>query len=69
MPFYEIIQESTDHWHDDDEPMEYTPWEDGMADLYLRAEEAWPRGAAVRDACQAGHGPSFPRDDPGDFDD
>lgn len=69
MPFYEIITEPVGHWHDDDEPMEHNPWEDGLADLYLRAEEAWPRGASIRDACHSAEGAFFSQDEPGDFDD
>ncbi len=55
MPFYEIIEEPTAYWYDDDEPTEHIRWpddmsDDGFAELYLRAEEAWPNGATIRDA-------------------
>ncbi|MCP5276943.1 MAG: hypothetical protein H6935_01110 [Thiobacillus sp.] len=69
MPFYEIIEEPVGHWQDDDEPMDPSPWDDGMAELYLRAEEAWPLGATIREAFHAGDRPFFPREEPGDFDD
>jgi len=56
MPFYEITEEPTGDWYDDDEQAESGSVHDDMAELYLRAEEAWPRGAAIRAAFAFGDG-------------
>lgn len=68
MPFYEITEEPTTCWHDDDEPVEQNTWADDIA-LYLRAEEAWPNGATIREAFQGGECAGFHDDEPGDHGD
>lgn len=73
MPLYEITEEPTACRHDDDgyvEHAERNVWADDIA-MYLRAEEAWPTGAAIRDAyhCADIAGAGFTEDDPTDFDD
>lgn len=68
MSFYEIIEETSTCWYDDDEHVEHNVWADDIA-MYLRAEEAWPTGAAIRDACHSADGTGFPGHEPTDFDD
>jgi len=55
MPLYETMDELTTDWYDDDdEHIECGHWAndlavDDLAGMHLRAQEAWPSGAVVRD--------------------
>jgi hypothetical protein len=49
MPAFELMDDPVDHWHDDEETLERHVWDDGIADLYLHAEEVWPQGVSIRD--------------------
>ena len=71
MPFYEIMEDSSSTWYDDEEHATCSVWSDGMSDLYLRAEEAWPNGASIQHAFHGedGLGSGHADDEPGDFDD
>lgn len=68
MSFYEIIEENTTCWHDDDEHVERNVWADDIG-MYLRAEEAWPNGSTIREAFQGVECSSFHDDEHDDFSD